>query len=474
MPQGRDHTGRLPAWNLLLLALLLGAGGFFYYECRQAGLYDRLESRSIAMARALDSLSHTVPGVRNSLCDALRGLAESAVEPLSLALYTAEGDLICLAGGAGDSSRLPLSRAVADIDRFDWMTRNGPTGPMRLLSYRLQNDEHPSRYLLIASPLEPIERALRLTATGLMAAALVVLTGAALLQRRRRRQDLEPVQRLARIMERTNPDTEPPLFQVTADQAPELQMLADNYNALMNRLAESLKRSRQFSADVTHELRTPLTILRGETELALRGRRSQEEMHQILASNLEEISRMSFLIEDLLLLSKSDLGEIPLKMEPVPLDELILELHHQTELLAAEKNIHVELDNSAPGTVLQADSLRLRQVFLNLLSNAVKYTPAEGRIDLHVVPDTRGVTVTISDSGIGIDSTHLEKIFERFYRVDKTHNRNDGGSGLGLAIVKWIVAAHGGSIDVSSVPGQGSQFSVKLPLGEHRSASLSS
>lgn len=275
----------------------------------------------------------------------------------------------------------------------------------------------------------------------------------------------EAVKQLADLMDQTATDIEAQEF-IPEDSAPqEVIALAHSYNALMQRMETSLKRARQFSADVTHELRTPLTILRGETELALRNDRTEDQLRRVLESNLEEISRMSYLIEDLLLLSKSDLGEIPLKKEPLLLQEMVLELHHQTTLLSTVKNISVDL--SMPDTELrvQADSLRLRQVFLNLLTNAIKYTPVQGKISISIkATEDQRVDIVVTDTGVGMSGDHLDLIFERFYRVDKTHNRNDGGSGLGLAIAKWITEAHDGEISVQSVPGEGSSFKVTLPL----------
>ncbi|RLB76738.1 MAG: hypothetical protein DRH06_05280 [Deltaproteobacteria bacterium] len=281
-------------------------------------------------------------------------------------------------------------------------------------------------------------------------------------------ESLETIKRLTQLMDQTNSELSPPIFEVTEAAEQEIIKLARSYNNMMARHADNLLRARQFSADVTHELRTPLTILRGETELALRNGRDKKQLRAVLESNLEEISRMSYLIEDLLLLSKSDLGEIPLKMEPLSLVEFIIELHHQAQLLATTKNIKVDLHCPDEQIILSADSLRLRQVFLNLLTNAIKYTPENGSITIGLLLNKNNVEITITDTGIGIDDENLDVIFDRFYRVNKTNNRNDGGSGLGLAIVKWIVNAHAGSITVSSIPGQGSKFTVILPLPSNR------
>ena len=309
-----------------------------------------------------------------------------------------------------------------------------------------------------------LERQSTLFATLLFFSGIAVLTSFAGLQRKLRYRNLVAIRRLTKIIKRTDTELTPPRFEVAETAIPEVQDLARSYNEMMARRSEHLRRARQFAADVTHELRTPLTILRGETELALRSGRDQEQLQQVLASNLEEISRMSYLIEDLLLLSKGDLGEIPLKMENFSLNELISELHHQSQLLATAKNIKVELHISDQPIMIQADSFRLRQVFLNLLTNAIKYTPDDGDVSIEVTSDEHHVIITVVDNGIGMEQQHLEQIFNRFYRINKTGNRNDGGSGLGLAIVKWIVDAHQGTVEVTSTPGHGSSFSVTLPL----------
>lgn len=300
--------------------------------------------------------------------------------------------------------------------------------------------------------------------TVVVLGCLAFLISVVLLQRQRLNRAQLTLGKMIKHMDCVDADSQPTELIVADDASPEVLSLTDSYNAMIYRLADSLRRSRQFAADVTHELRTPLTILRGETELALRSNSNQEQITQVLESNLEEISRMSYLIEDLLLLSKSDLGEIPLKMEALDLSGLVMELHYQAQLLANSKKIGVDLNVPKEQIVVQADSLRLRQVLLNLLTNAIKYTHEGGNISINMKATVKYIEVAIKDSGIGISEEHLRKIFERFYRIDKTRNRNDGGSGLGLAIVKWIVDAHDGQVNVTSTPGQGSCFTITLPL----------
>ena len=280
------------------------------------------------------------------------------------------------------------------------------------------------------------------------------------------------IQALLKQLEKTSPEQPDFGIDTSAIDDPELQQLTVAYQRIIDDLSLKLLKAHQFTANVTHELRTPLTILHGETELALRSTRDNEKGRRTFESNLEEIKRMSHLIDDLLLLSKSDLGEIPLRPELMFLPELIVELQHQARILAQDKNIKVELNCPTDSNIyLSADNLRLRQVFLNLLTNAIRYTPEGGTIFIEVAEHQDTVDISIRDTGVGMGQEHLERIFDRFYRIDKTKNRNDGGSGLGLSIVQWIVEAHEGKITVTSEIGKGSCFTRDPAAGKRLSPS---
>src|SRR5210317_347456 len=245
----------------------------------------------------------------------------------------------------------------------------------------------------------------------------------------------------------------------------ELSQMVGCLNQMLDRLEKSFRRVRQFSGDASHELRTPLTILRGETEVTLRWAKTPEEFRDMLTSNMEEIDRMERIIESLLTLAKSEVGELTLEMKELSLSDLVQDLYLQSRILCETKQIEVELLLEVEEEIrIRGDELRLRQMFLNLISNAIKYTPEGGRLEIGLKMLEDSAVISINDSGIGIPEEHLAHIFDRFYRVDKARNRMDGGTGLGLSIVKWIVEAHGGSIQVSSEVQKGSSFSVRLPL----------
>jgi len=243
----------------------------------------------------------------------------------------------------------------------------------------------------------------------------------------------------------------------------EIGRLIETFNEMISRLRNSFELTRQFSMDASHELRTPLTIMRGEIELALRNTLINDEQRDILLSLLDEVIRMNNIVETLLLLSKSDLQLYKPTLEPLQLNSIIEELYEDSVLLASHKNINVFLESNDE-TIILGDKVRLRQLYLNILDNAIKYTPNDGKVVISLHSTNGSAIVKVKDSGIGITSTDISKIFNRFYRVDKARSRELGGSGLGLSIVKWITEMHGGTISVESILEQGSTFTVNLPI----------
>jgi len=243
----------------------------------------------------------------------------------------------------------------------------------------------------------------------------------------------------------------------------EIGRLASTFNNMIARLEVSFRQIRQFSADASHELRTPLTIQKGETELALRRPRGAEDYRQVLESNLEEIDRMSRIVDELLFLSRADLGEIKLTQTPVHLDELIQDIQQQALVLGKDRQVETVVREIAPMTV-SGDDLRLRELFLNLIDNAIKYSHPGDTVEMSLVPNGEKGEFIVKDQGIGISLEDQPRIFDRFYRTDSARSHSTKGTGLGLSICKWIVESHKGSIQVQSMPNQGSCFTVLLPL----------
>ena len=248
----------------------------------------------------------------------------------------------------------------------------------------------------------------------------------------------------------------------------EIGRLADTFNNMIARLETSFRQIRQFSSDASHELRTPLTVMKGETELALRRPRDAKDYTVVLESNLEEIDRMTRIVDELLFLSRADMGEVKMERLPVKLESLLEDVHRQASLLGQERDVQVVLGMVAPATVL-GDELRLRELFLNLLDNAVKYSTPGGSVDITLQTETGQAKVLITDHGIGISREDQGKIFDRFYRTDDARTHTKKGTGLGLAICAWIIESHHGRIEVDSEIGKGSTFTVTLPLASSMS-----
>jgi len=226
-----------------------------------------------------------------------------------------------------------------------------------------------------------------------------------------------------------------------------------------------LERVRQdFVANVSHELRTPLTAIRGYVEALLDedlGNASPAE--KFLRIIERHTQRMEKIVSDLLLLSEMESPDRMLNRTPLLLEALLSSAVESIRPTAEAKKQTLQVKMAAQLPPVLADSQKIHQVVVNLLSNAVSYTPEGGLVTVEVQPAEGGVEVSVTDNGIGIPPEHLSRIFERFYRVDKSRSREEGGTGLGLSIVKHIVEAHGGWVNVESKAGQGSRFVFFLP-----------
>jgi two-component system OmpR family sensor kinase len=226
-------------------------------------------------------------------------------------------------------------------------------------------------------------------------------------------------------------------------------------------------RMRRFVADASHELRTPLTSIRGFAELYRQGAVGNEDDVRRLMGRIEtEGARMGMLVEDLLLLARMD-QQRPLTIGPVDLAAIAGDAVHDALAVQPSRPITLHLDESlADVPVVQGDEARLRQVVGNLVTNALTHTPPDTRVAVSVGAaddDPDVLVLRVADEGPGMDAADADRAFERFYRVDTSRTREAGGTGLGLAIVASLVAAHGGSVDLVTAPGEGATFAVRLP-----------
>ena len=256
----------------------------------------------------------------------------------------------------------------------------------------------------------------------------------------------------------------------------ELERLTHSLNGMIDRLEDALNHNHRFSADASHELRTPLTIMRGELEEMLRIEELPPQAVENLVSTLEEIDRMSRIVNSLMTITRLDAGGERMTMQVLDLSELVRTTMDHMRLLAEEKGLPLNCECERE-IYVYADPMRIKQVLVNLIDNAIKYTqPGEdfresslqgsacGRVDIAVFASDSRACLKIADQGFGIAPEVLPHIFDRFYRADFARSRDAGGVGLGLAIVKAIVTAHDGSVSITSTLDQGSTVLVQLPL----------
>jgi heavy metal sensor kinase len=245
----------------------------------------------------------------------------------------------------------------------------------------------------------------------------------------------------------------------------ELGRLATTINDLLLRLESAFNEQQRFIADASHELRTPLAVLRGETEVALAKRRTADEYQESLSLIQEEAERLSRIVEDLFILARQPIdAPATLIRERVSLNDAVKDCARAAQVLATRKGVRLTAENNSSSINLSGDKELITRMILNLLDNAVKYTPAGGEISLALTRQNGNAEIVVRDTGIGIPEADRQRIFDRFYRVDKARSRALGGAGLGLSIVRWIVEVHGGEIHIDSTPGRGSTFTVDLPL----------
>lgn len=314
----------------------------------------------------------------------------------------------------------------------------------------------------VGYPVEEIETTLNDLFSSLLVATPIVLFLALVIGWLLAKYFVQPVEEITRLADEItehNLSQRLPVRRVND----EITRLTHTLNEMIERLERSFAQIRQFTGDASHELRTPLAILMGELEVALHSKKTPHEYQETIASALEEVSRLSQVVKNLLELSRADAGQVPLDVQELNLTVLLEDMVEDAMILAEEKNIVVTA-NIERRVMIHGDKVRLHQGLLNVIDNAVKYTPAGGSITIALRVQEDEALVSVSDSGYGIPEEDIPHIFDRFYRVDKSRSANISGHGLGLSIVKWVVEAHRGRIKVTSTVGKGTIFFLWLPV----------
>ena len=249
----------------------------------------------------------------------------------------------------------------------------------------------------------------------------------------------------------------------------ELGRLTSTLNAMLSRLEISFGALRRFTADASHELKTPLAVLRADVERAMHPRTTKDDRMVALEESLQEVTRMSDLVDSLLTLARADEGRFELVFEEIHVAQLLQDVYETATILGETNGLSISMPSVADAMVM-GERTRLRQLLLNLITNAIKYTPRGGKVEIaSVLKSPTELAITVRDTGIGISATDLPHIFDRFWRADRARSRASerSGFGLGLAISQYIAQAHGGTLVAQSRLGRGTLFTVLVPVAEN-------
>lgn len=456
-------------YTVTLLVVMLLFSSFIYVTIR-ADLYKETDRGLLSIAESLASptmepFRKAAPSVFDQVLEDFFGpkIADKHVQ-----LLEPNGN-VSAASRNLNNVRLPLSRkALSKAGSGDICQETISIGgvPLRMITMPVYSDRHLARIVQVATSLNEQYDTLRkfeiIFGISIPLGILVLCGGGWFLAGRA----LKPVDEITRTAQRITAEN---LSQrlVVVNPNDEIGRLAETFNSTLARLEASFIRTKRFFADISHELRTPLTIIRGEAEVGMKWAKDPEEFREILHSTLDEVNRMSAMVESLLELSRAEEGGLHLETLELDMTQFIMslakEFQQQSRIIEQGKSIVV---SPSCQICVMGDLRRLRQVFSNLLDNALKFTPEQGTVRIGISAENSTAVINVSDDGPGIPPDDLPHIFERFYRVDQSRNRIDGGSGLGLSLVKSLVEAHGGSVTVESTIGKGSIFSVTLPAIE--------
>ncbi len=456
---------RLTAWYLMMLALGLGVFGVGSWFAMRASAFHTID----------EELADRIRGV-----DKFMQLQIAALSPVEIrdefrehSVLGPGGDLFQVCNEKGEwlyrsavlensRSSIRLPDGLGDLPLYETLTVQNT--PVRFATARVIVNGHPYS-IQVAASLREFDAALERFRFVLWFSAPLILIGAGLGGYWISRRALRPVDRIAAAAESISITNLSERLE-TPKTSDELQRLSETLNRMLTRLDTSVKRMSQFTADASHELRAPVSLIRTTAELAVEGGRTNSEYREDMTQILAEAERTSRLIESLLLLARADAAEAGVQHELTDVSTSLREALDQGRSLAAEKQVDLMADLNSGSAVVRGDGEALRRLFFILIDNAVKFSSSGGQVKVSLEALASHAIVRVADSGIGISEFDQQHIFDRFWRADKVRSRGVGGAGLGLSIARWIVDRHSGSIEVRSRAGQGSTFTVRIPLAD--------
>jgi signal transduction histidine kinase len=435
----------------MLCTIALGAFSLFYLQQVLASSRETTLARRVGrLERFIDSASQIQPNL--SLKDALQEF--SVINPENDVFRVEDASMHPLISIGWMDQNAPWPNQGCDMPCFRLIKVHGSR--MRLLQQNVTLRGQRMR-LTLAGQVDEHYDILRMVRNSYLISVPILWTlsiAAGLLLAHRALMPVDRITRAAQTISIRDMKSRLPVPQ-TGD---EIERLAVAWNDLLERLDVAVSRLRQFTGDISHDLRTSLTVMSATTQVSLKKRRTTEEYEQALGIILLECQSTTQLLDDLLAASRTETQE-QLAHIPIPISEIMEEACEQIRGRVEEKQLvirsRIESDHWISG-----DLSLIRRLILILLDNAVKYTPRSGAITVLLQEEGKGLELHVEDTGVGIAADQLDRVFDRFYRVDSSRNRDHSGNGLGLAIAKWITEVHGATISVSSNEHKGSTFTV--------------
>jgi heavy metal sensor kinase len=441
-------------WFTSIFALILALSDYVTYRVLRQVLIAELDTNLIAIAAERSAgLSEGAP------LDPSNDRHHIQVTPRFIQLIDQSGNVIRQFGLNGGSGSSLTQEQIDAVVRGGVITADKRTGGVdtRIAAVKGERDGQPVA-VVIGAPSGALQNttsriAMILLLIDIVAVAASIVGGYSIIGKA-----LRPIDHITHRAQQIGAgDLRRRLQQM--DSSAEMVHLTSVLNEMLDKLQKLFESQKQFIQDAAHEIRSPLAALRCRLEVALRQRRHADDYRQVIEGALEDATRLTTLADDLFLLARADSNNLLMDLREVLLSEIVSSVHTQLLPLAEAKRVNfaVRIESDC---LVYADRDRLHQVVLNLAENALKYTPSGGLVSMIVQADHDDARVMIEDTGIGIPKEDQQKIFHRFYRVDRARARSEGGTGLGLAICDQIVRAHHGRIELDSELGRGSRFTL--------------
>jgi heavy metal sensor kinase len=462
----RSIRFRLTAWYAGLLTAVVIALGALLFLHLKGYLEDTLLETQARRARQISAtlVANVAATGENYVARQIAALYEPEKSDRFIRVTDRSGRIVYLSGTPNSQAFDPAAVPAAPASARAESRRRQPiaAAPAMLIAAERVEAGGASYLVEVGTSASPVEAMFRhlllLLGLGLPLVALLAASGGYLLIR----WTLRPVDQIAGKAEQITQLNLSERLPVPST-GDEFESLSLALNRMITRLDDAFLNSKRFVADASHELRTPLTILRGELESLVGEGGVPAPYRERIGGLLEEVERLSMIVERLFALSRLDAGEAQAEWVRFDLAELATTTAGQMTLLAEDRRIAVTCDAGSP-VMVDGDRSRLKQVVVNLLDNAIKYTPEGGAVRLRVHAAQGLAVLEVIDTGVGIPPEDLPRVFNRFFRVNGTRSRHPEGAGLGLAIAESICSANHGEIEVESVLNKGSCFRVKLPL----------